>query len=149
MRISKEEEQMLRLMTLLARQGRRQTLSELAAQEVYSEATIAKIMGRLREAGLVTAVLGREGGYQLATAPEEISIDKILGALERPLVASCATLQSCEAGSSCPHHGSCGLRPLLVALQEQAQRLLNQVMLSDLVRPTRSVKRLLAASRMV
>ncbi len=149
MRISKDEEQVLRLMTILARQGRRQTLSELAAQEVYSEASIAKIMGRLREAGLVTAVLGRDGGYQLATSPEKISIDVILGALKRPLIASCATLQTCDEGPACPHDGDCGLRPLLVALQEQAQGLLNQVMLSDLVRPKARVKRLLAASRMV
>ena len=72
-RISKAEEQALRLTMRLASVGTQQTLGELAEAERLPEPTVAKLLGQLKRGGVVEAVRGRRGGYVLADQPAMIS----------------------------------------------------------------------------
>jgi Rrf2 family nitric oxide-sensitive transcriptional repressor len=132
MKLTRVEELALRLTVALAREGRQLTLTELAGEENLTEATVAKILGRLRRAGIVNATRGRSGGYVLALAPEKLPISRVLGALGTRMFDSCATHEK-DSTRHCPHLGDCGLRPLLTQLQREFSRVLGGIRLADLV----------------
>ena len=79
-RISKHEEFGLRLVTSIARSGGQLNIRELAEQEKIPEATIAKVVARLRKAGLLAAERGRNGGYSLTRAADTITLSQVVGA---------------------------------------------------------------------
>ena len=59
-------------------------VAEIGVPEDYLE----QLLGNLRRAGLVTTVRGAQGGYQLAKAPEDITVGDIIDATEGPLSIS-------------------------------------------------------------
>ena len=78
-------------------------LSEIAAAEDIPAAFLERIMGGLREAGLVTATRGAAGGYRLSRAPAEITAADVVTAMEnpRPLVDCLPDPAVCERSSAC------------------------------------------------
>lgn len=86
MKISKAEDQSLRLSTCLARAAVQLTLADLAARENLPEPTVAKLLSRLRQGDVVVAARGRHGGYELARPAAHISVAAVLQALGRPLL---------------------------------------------------------------
>ncbi len=85
MRITKFEEYGLRLVLRLAAAGGQLTIRELAEREGIPEATVAKVIARLRAAGLVRAARGRNGGYALAEPASAITIARIVEAFDERL----------------------------------------------------------------
>ena len=86
MKVSAQEEYGLRCLLQLARRqkagdGHPLTLSEIAREEGLSVPNVAKLIRRLRKAGLVRSVLGRTGGYTLARGAEDMSVAEALAAL--------------------------------------------------------------------
>jgi DNA-binding IscR family transcriptional regulator len=59
-RVSKSEEYGIRLVMSLALSGSQLTIRELAEREGLPDTTVAKVVGRLRRAGLVEAERGRD-----------------------------------------------------------------------------------------
>ena len=88
MRVSKSEEYGLRLVMSLAVSGDQLTIRELAEREDLPDTTVAKIVGRLRRAGLVEAVRGRNGGYTLTRPADEISLGTVVSAFEAEVFSS-------------------------------------------------------------
>jgi len=61
-------------------------LKLIAERQQVSEHYLEQLMGALRKAGLVGSVRGAQGGYELLTHPENISIGDIIRALEGPVL---------------------------------------------------------------
>lgn len=139
MKITKLEEQSIRLAVALARSGEQMTLSELAKQEMLSEALIAKIMGKLRRGGVVKAVRGRTGGYELMEPPDDLSVAAVMRALGRPLFEGCYS-PSESSGTPCPHLSDCTLRPIWDHLQSEVTHTLDQITIADLVHKERHIR---------
>lgn len=132
LRITKAEEQALRLAMRLATVGKQQTLSELAAQELLPEPTVAKLLGHLRRGGVVAAVRGRNGGYELSASPALIPVAAVVAAVRTADVP----LHLCAinvAADDCPRSSDCGLRSVWRHLQVQVEHLLEQTSLADLM----------------
>ncbi len=124
-RISKAEEQALRLTMRLASVGYQQTLGELAEAEQLPEPTVAKLMGLLKRGGVVDAVRGRHGGYVLAAPPARISAAKILRSVSSdPNFGYPCKLK--EISKTCTWSGDCGLRPVWLLLEECLNQVLEQ-----------------------
>ena len=132
MRISKHEEFGLRLVTSLARCGGQQNIRELAEHEGLPEATIAKVVARLRRAGLVVAERGRNGGYSLTRTAEEITLAQVVGAFGNQIYDQefCGRM---NAGESCTHDASCGLRPVWSGLGAVIGTFLTGYTVADIV----------------
>ena len=145
LRITKAEEHALRLIMRLARQSDQRTLAELARQELLPEPTVAKLLGRLRDGGLVTAVRGRHGGYELALPPARISVAGVLGALKRPLLAAHTCQDGRRAVDPCPRLADCGLRPVWAQVEAQITDLLNGITIADLLQAEGRVRERIAA----
>ncbi len=68
------------LLELAQDPGRWRSVSDLAASQALPAAHLEQLLLRLRRAGVLTARRGRQGGYQLAAKPEELSLSRVLRA---------------------------------------------------------------------
>ncbi len=132
MRVSKVEEYGVRLVMSLAVAGRQLTVRELARRERLAEPTVAKVIARLRLAGLVKAERGRAGGYTLVRRPESITLASVLAAF-----GSASSLRSfCERMSPeglCVHIPNCTLWPVWRDLGGLIQGYLAGITVRDLI----------------
>jgi Rrf2 family protein len=139
LRITKAEEQAVRLAMRLAHVGTQMTLAELASREALPEPTVAKLLGRLRRAGVVAAARGRLGGYMLADAPQRISTARVIRAVGSEPAHQHACLSDPTTMAGCPRIGDCGLRSVWRHLHDQVTNLLESTSLADLLELEASV----------
>jgi Rrf2 family iron-sulfur cluster assembly transcriptional regulator len=137
MKITAQEEYGLRcLMRLAQADGQSCTLPEVAAAEGLSVPYAAKLMGVLRQAGLIESARGRSGGYRLARAPAEIGLGSLLLLLGEPLFDEpnyCQRHAGTASDGNCVHHGGCSLRALWHTLEQWMRGSLDQITLADLM----------------
>ena len=139
MKISAQEEYGLRCLLRLARaqgEAHHPTISEIAAAEKLSVPYVAKLLGVMRQAGLIESVRGRVGGYRLTQAPADVRLGSVMLALGEPLFDDpgyCERHAGTEKGSLCVHHDGCTLRGLWQTLGEWVRRLLDRITLGDLL----------------
>jgi Rrf2 family iron-sulfur cluster assembly transcriptional regulator len=143
MKITATEEYGLRCMLQLAlHEGRTVSLTELAQSEGIAVPFAAKVLARLRQAGLGVAARGRHGGYQLAAAADRISVLEVLRAVGKPLFDSafCRDHGS-PTSAACARLTDCSLRPVWAHLDALLQDFFSHTTLADLAsgeRHTRS-----------
>ena len=133
MRVSKSEEYGLRLVMSLAVSGDQLTIRELAEREDLPDTTVAKIVGRLRRAGLVEAERGRNGGYTLTRSADEISLAHVVNAFEAEVFSSdfCSTMS--PGDGPCAKSADCGLRPVWRGLRTVIGNFLNGITVADII----------------
>jgi len=107
---------------------------ELAAATGISMPTASKILKILVNAKLLTSTRGAKGGYQLARAPERITVASVISALEGPIaLTECSTsLKACDVGVGCRIQGNWHL------INQKISQALESVTLADLVLPSRT-----------
>lgn len=117
----------------LAVSGEQLTIRELAEREDLPDTTVAKIVGRLRRAGLVEAVRGRNGGYTLTRSAHEISLSDVVGAFEAQVFSSdfCTTMS--PGDGICAKSSDCGLRPVWRGLRNVIGNFLDGITVADIV----------------
>jgi len=69
-------------------QGEARTSAHIAAHAGTNPVVVRRVLGRLREAGLLTSEKGHAGGWKLAKAPTEISLADVYTALDEKLIAT-------------------------------------------------------------
>lgn len=147
MRISSSEEYGLRLAIRLAEATSQLSVRELAELEHLPEPTVAKVLGRLRRAGVVRAERGRNGGFVLAAPAEHIDLSTITRALDRPLYDASYCQQPVHASHTqpCAHLERCTLRPVWRGMARLVNDFLSSITLADVA--TGATARDMAASR--
>jgi Rrf2 family nitric oxide-sensitive transcriptional repressor len=117
----------------LAVSGDQLTIRELAEREDLPDTTVAKIVGRLRHAGLVEAVRGRNGGYTLTRPAGEISLGTVVSAFEAEVFSSdfCHTMS--PGDRPCVKSTGCGLKPVWRDLQSVIGNFLEGITVADIV----------------
>ncbi len=135
MKISPLDEYGLRCMVQLAREGPdgSLTIPELAQREGLSAAYIAKLLGLLKQAGLVQAVRGRTGGYSLSGPPSGIAVASVMHALGGPTWESVGCERFNGVHEVCVHNTGCSIRSLWAALDAVIDQLLGNVTLADML----------------
>jgi Rrf2 family protein len=138
MKITAQEEYGLRCLLRLARAGEEQalTIPEIAESEKLSPPYVAKLLSVLRQAGLITSVRGRTGGYHLARPAADVRLGEVMRALGEPLFedpAYCERHASPEVGGACVHNDGCTLRVIWQTLELWMRHLLDRVTLADLL----------------
>lgn len=96
---------------------------------------IPKITKQLKKTGLVIAVEGVNGGYRLSKKPEEISLMDVISSTE-----STMALNKClEKDQYCSRNfvGCCKVHKILLDLQNTLNNRLENVRISDIVKPGR------------
>lgn len=133
MKVSRTEEHGLRLTMALAAADEQLTVRELAEREALPEPTVAKVVHRLRRAGLVRAERGRNGGYSLARPAAELTLATVLGAFDSSHGDDGFCQRMSRDGAPCTHLNGCGLRPVWRGLTELIGDFLSGITLADLL----------------
>ena len=132
MKFSSQEEYGLRCLLHIARSTRASgtgasvTIGEISRAEGLSTANVGKLLRILRLAGVVTSERGREGGYSLATVPEEIRIGTVLDHLGGRIVAEEFCSRHSGTRPICVHSVDCSV----ISLWERVQTAVDDVLLS-------------------
>lgn len=67
---------------------RKRTSAEIAEHAGTNPVVVRRVLGRLREAGLLNSEKGHSGGWRLARAPEDITLADVYLALDERMIAS-------------------------------------------------------------
>lgn len=138
MKISKKSDYALRALLLLADQepGELVSIRRLAETADIPKRFLEQIMLDLREHGWVKAVTGRDGGFQMAVRPDELTMGQIVRHFDGVLApVGCVSVTHYEP---CSQEKVCRFRRVFLEARNHAARMLDSLTLEDL-RHTRPV----------
>lgn len=102
---------------------------EMAERRTIPPRFLEQLLVALRRAGVVSAVRGAKGGFELTRPPAQISVLEIVEALEGPLTASVC---DSERGELCGHAGACAAAPVWARATSALRQVFAQTTLADL-----------------
>jgi Rrf2 family protein len=108
-------------------------ISAIAQSQGLPSRFLVQVLLQLQKAGLVTSIRGKSGGYQLARAPDSISLAAIINAIDDKTVSPRVSTLSKKA-----RHTPM-VEVLLAVWQDvrvQEQRILERISLADLLQRT-------------
>lgn len=113
----------------LARSGNVLTAREIADENDLSYDLVAKIMQDLKRDGMIYSHQGVRGGYALMLAPQQISITRVVDALEE----SSGITECTSESETCTREATCTIKGPMHKLQEQVEQVLNAVTIAQLL----------------
>ena len=113
------------------------SLAEIATDEDLPRAYLEQLVTSLRDAGLVVSTRGARGGYELATAPDQIRMGEVLRALEGPLAPMICAAEEPDH-LVCERSARCTVNILWIRVRDAVAGTLDAMTLADLV-PVRHV----------
>ena len=107
--------------------------SELSQELSVPSSYIPKITKKLKQAGIIKACEGTNGGYMLAKQPENISLMKIISCVEETMAIN----RCLEEDRFCSRNleDTCKIHKILLSLQNTYNSKLESVKVSDVIRP--------------
>lgn len=83
------------------------SVSTISEEEAISQKYLEAILQGLKKAGLLKSSRGPEGGYQLSLPPEQISLRRIVEAIDGPvLTVGCVpNIEVCDRSDKCLTRG--------------------------------------------
>lgn len=118
---------------------------ELAEAERLPGDYVEQILLRLRRAGIVTALRGARGGYQLARSPEEMTVRDILEASEHGTFEVNCDCHPVDP-ARCARDASCSIRPVWQILKQRIDETLGSIRLADLMGAEQDVRATVASA---
>ncbi|MBT3319427.1 MAG: RrF2 family transcriptional regulator [Clostridia bacterium] len=133
MKISKKGQYALISVVDLALHGadNQQSIADVATRENIDPRYLGQIFFALKNAGIISSVRGKNGGYFLSKAPLEITAGEVVRALEGDLAP---TVCSSEASGSvdCEAYGECHTRSLWQTLAHEINDTLDSFTIAQL-----------------
>ena len=130
----------VRLLIQLGLSGGEQpvSLKSVADAESLPLAYLERIAALLKRAGLVASTRGAHGGYVLAQLPDEITMDRVVLALEGAIAPmDCFIEEGADGRVQCSHHDTeaqhCATKLLWTRVQLGVIRSLQRTTLAELV----------------
>jgi Rrf2 family protein len=115
----------------LAKRGSVATVREIADEYGISQDLLAKIMQDLKKSGVIDSYQGVRGGYALMLAPQSISLNRVVNALEEG--SSLTECMSSGATDGCSREGTCTIRGPLFKLQQTLHQAMDSVTIAQLL----------------
>ena len=109
------------------------SLADISLNQSIELSYLEQIFRKLRIAGIVKSIRGRNGGYLYAKDPSIVSIKEIMNAVEEDMDAtSCNGLSTCRDGKKCNTHN------LWQELNQVVDNYLSQITINKLVESNNS-----------
>jgi FeS assembly SUF system regulator len=136
-RISRLTDYGIVVMTHIAAHPERvHTAPEVAHEAHLPLPTVSKLLRWLTKEGLLESHRGVKGGYGLAQAPEQVSVARIVAALEGPIAITTCTTSS---PGDCQHERRCPVRGHWNLINLAINEALESVTLADLTARPRTL----------
>ena len=114
------------------------SLAAIALEEDLPRAYLEQLVVSLREAGLVVSTRGAHGDYELARAPDAVTMSAVLRALEGPIAPMVCASDDPEHATTCDRSARCTVNVLWVRVRDAITSTLESMTLADLA-PQRGV----------
>jgi|ERR1017187_3851257 Rrf2 family protein len=129
LRLSKRVEYGLVALQHLARRSTVSTVREIADANQISYDLLAKIMQDLKRDGMIFSQQGVRGGYTLILAPEQISLSRVVNALEEE-----TSITECTSGGECcEREAVCTIKGPMHKLQSAMEQVFDSVTIAQLL----------------
>lgn len=113
---------------MAAHPDRVHTAPEVADGAQLPLPTVSKLLRILAKDGILVSHRGVKGGYRLSREPQQLSVARIIGALEGPIgLTDCAS-----APGDCSHEPCCPIRRPWQKINQVILHALEQIPLSDM-----------------
>lgn len=111
-------------------------LTDIAEAQNIPAKFLTVILSEMSRAGLVVSQRGRDGGYELALAPVDISYGDIIRISRGSLaLVPCASRFAHEKCKNCLEEADCRLRALMLRVRDETAAVLDRITLADAIDP--------------
>lgn len=118
-------------------------IRDIAEHEAIPKKFLELILRELKQHGLVESRKGRNGGYLLSRAPEDISLAAVIRVLDGPIAPlPCLSQTRYQKCDECQDERTCGLRLALKDAHEATLNALEATTLADVVARSRDARAL-------
>lgn len=130
MRITQEADYALRIVCLLAEQGKLMDAGTIAEEACVSQRFALKILRKLVLGNLVCSQKGAGGGYRLGKKPEEISMKDIIELIDGEITISRCLSDGQACSREGQHKSGCVAHRVFDAINRDVVEKLNKVTIS-------------------
>lgn len=132
MKVSAKEQYGLRAIAELAKQygAGPVPLSDIAQAQEMSLDYLEQVIPALRDAALLNSTRGAKGGYELARAPDQITVGEVLRALSGEILPVRCVEGDCT--DPCHRTSECSARAVWQTIHDQLLDTLDSMRLADL-----------------
>jgi Rrf2 family protein len=125
------------LLHLAERLDRPSRIADIAEENRIPRKFLDVILLDLKNAGLLHSKKGTGGGYQLARAPEQITIGGVIRILDGPLApVACASRTAYRPCPDCGDVEGCRVRAVMVDVRDAMAAILDHTSLAEMGRKT-------------
>src|SRR5512139_2743238 len=111
-------------------------LAEIAEAQKIPANFLTVILSELSRSGIVESQRGKDGGYQLALSPIDITYGDLIRVMRGSLaLVPCASRFAHEKCANCLEEGECRTRALMLQVRDLTADLLDSIRLSDPIEP--------------
>ena len=122
------------------------TAKEIATRFKISEQLMAKILQKLAKNGLIASTQGVRGGYTLAMRPSQITVARIVEAIDGPFGIVDCVVSGNECNCIQYQEDVCNIMDTFAGIQTQFKNLLEGIALSDFNKSNRNRTQLINVS---
>lgn len=106
-------------------------LRNIAESQNISEHYLEQLVAILKKNGLVNSVRGAQGGYMLNDIPKNISVGKVIRALEGDIAPSDCVLEGEDGG--CIREEYCVTKNVWIRVRDSINEVIDSITLQDMV----------------
>jgi Rrf2 family protein len=107
-------------------------LQEIAEAQNIPAKFLTVILSEMSRAGIVVSQRGRDGGYELALPPVDISYGDIIRISRGSLaLVPCASRFAHEKCKNCVEESNCRMRALMLKVRDETAAVLDRISLAD------------------
>ena len=115
--------------------GTPQMISEIARSQAIPKKFLEQILLELKRHGVVVSRRGRQGGYVLLRAPENVTFGEILRLIDGPIAPlPCLSKIAYRRCADCADEGTCEIRHVFARVAEATRDVLDRTTLADAVK---------------
>lgn len=122
------------------------TIEKIARRSDTPKRFLEQILLEIRNAGMVSSIRGRSGGYLLIKRPSDISISELLRLIDGPIAPlPCLSRRAYQRCEDCRDEASCRIRKVFAEIFWSYLILIESLTLEDMLRSEQVAEQVIGA----
>ena len=138
MRITQEADYAIRICCVLDEAGSMLGAEDIAQRVVISKSTALKVLRKLRQEGIVESHKGSEGGYLLSQSAENLTVCKVIEAIEGKISISKCLCDEHLCSKNGANKECCKMHVAFATINQALSERLSAITVKDVTDPTLS-----------
>jgi len=117
-------------------------IRDIAESENIPKKFLETILRELKNAGIVNSKRGKDGGYYLSHAPDQVHLATVVRLFDPPIAfLPCVTYLYYEKCDMCRDEETCGIKHTFKKIRDVTVELLKEATLAEIIRREKKLKR--------